>query len=303
MTQQPRVSVVVPVFNGSATIAACVEALLAQTHPATEIVIVDNNSTDDTRAIVGRYPVILLDEREIQTSYAARNRGIINASGEIVALTDADCTAERDWIEQLLLPFADESVAAVLGVVDDSASVGSVETFTTRVSPFAHPDRNGLKSLITANVAIRRSALERVGLFDERLPTAGDVDLGWRLQSQGFTIVDAPHARVRHRHRTSLSGAFAQFRRYGFGEVLLTTLHPRGAGTLTPSQHVRRMCRQSLALLSYTIAFVVRRDRQWPLFLMTIELGNVVGKLEALVATRGCRRNPFPNARIGVTTS
>jgi len=159
---QPSVSVVVPVRNCAATIAGCLEGLLAQTYPRelTRILIVDNNSTDETRAIAARYPVTLLSEREIQTSYAARNRGVTHADESIVAFTDGDCMPDREWLRYLVEPFADSAVSAVAGSVDDANASSLCEEFTARVQPFARPVCNGLRTLLTANVAIRRSALE-----------------------------------------------------------------------------------------------------------------------------------------------
>jgi hypothetical protein len=94
-----------------------------------------------------------------------------------------------------------------------------------------------------------------------------------------------------------------------FSEILLTTLHRGGAGSLTATQHALRMVHQSRALLSYGVALLKRgamfpwrrfedRDLRWPLFLLTIELATIVGKMDAIVATRLYRRNPFPNRRI-----
>jgi glycosyltransferase involved in cell wall biosynthesis len=311
LTQQPIVSVVVPVYNGAATIATCIEALLAQTYPSqlTEIIVVDNNSTDGTPDLVSRYPVTLLHERAIQTSYAARNRGIEHARGELVALTDADCTPRPDWLSRLIEPFSNGEVGAVLGVVADSPPQSLVEEFTGRVQPFSHPDRKGLKSLITGNVAIRRSAFAIIGLFEERLPTAGDIDFGWRLQLEArLKVVDAPEARVLHRHRACLSGVFAQFRRYGLSEILLTTLYRGQAGSVTGRDEAWRMANQFRALLSYVASIVTRfiswpwhrferRYLLWPLFLLVVESGNVMGKLDGLLATRCYRRNPFRSAR------
>jgi glycosyltransferase involved in cell wall biosynthesis len=92
----PFVSIIVPVYNGSRTIDALLTSLLALDYPPDqhEILIVDNKSTDDTRQRIQRYPVTLLEETEIQGSYAARNRGIEAAQGEILAFTDADCVVE-----------------------------------------------------------------------------------------------------------------------------------------------------------------------------------------------------------------
>ena len=300
-----------PVYNGAATIATCIEALLAQTYPSplTEIIVVDNNSTDGTPDLVSRYPVTLLHEREIQTSYAARNRGIVHGRGEIVAMTDADCAPQPDWLAQLIAPFANAEVGAVLGVVADSPPQSLVEEFTGKVQPFAHPDRKGLKSLITANVAIRRSVLAIIGLFDERLPTAGDIDFGWRLQLHArLRVVDAPGALVLHRHRARLSEVFAQFRRYGLSEVLLTTLYRGQAGSVNGRDEVWRMANQFRALLSYVASFVTRfigwpwhrferRYLLWPLFLLVVESGNIMGKLAGLLMTRCYRHNPFRSSR------
>lgn len=308
---EPQVSVVVPVQNGAATIAPCIEALLAQDYPRerTEIIVVDNGSSDETRNIVARYPVTLLVELDVRTSYAARNRGIAHASGEVIAFTDADCIAATDWLTHLVAPLADATVGAVVGGVRDAPPESLCEEFTARVNPFARPERSGLQTLLTGNVAMRRSTLEALMWFDECLPTGGDVDLGWRMQRElHLRLADAPAAMVFHKHRSTLRQVFAQYRRYGLGEILLATLHGENAGS-TP---VRQMLAQARAMVSYGASLAYRSMRSpfvgfdrryllWPLFLFAVEAGNVVGKLEGLVATRGCRRNPYPNPRLGRT--
>lgn len=309
MTFQPRVSVVVPVLNCAATIGACLDGLLAQTYPRelTEIIVVDNDSRDATPAIASQYPVTVLVEDRIHTSYAARNRGIEHATGEVVAFLDGDCVAHVEWLAHLIPPLADERVGAVLGTVDDAQPQTLCEEFTARIQPFARPLRDGLKTLLTVNVAARRSTLEALDGFDERLPTGGDVDLGWRMQRRGLTLVDAPEARVAHRHRTTFRGVHAQYRRYGFAEMLLATLH--GTNARGAARHVRPMLAQGRAMASYVVSLFVRAARSvvrgidrryllWPAFLLAAESGNVRGKIEGLLRTRGCRRNPFPNARL-----
>jgi cellulose synthase/poly-beta-1,6-N-acetylglucosamine synthase-like glycosyltransferase len=308
------VSVVIPVRDRSRMIGRCLDALLAQDYPRelTEVIVVDNGSIDETCAVVAKYGVTLLVESEIRTSYAARNRGIRLARGEVVAFLDSDCLAARDWLSHLMAAFDDERIAAVVGAIDDGPPATLCEEFTSRLRPFARPLRRGLATLLTANVAIRRDALEAAGLFDERLPTAGDVDLGWRLQQQlGLTIAENPGATVQHLHRSTFGGVFRQFFRYGTSEVLLTTLHRGGGGSLSLSGHARRLASQLRAIATYVCSFAVRtlaspfrlrstrrRYMLWPLFLFTAEVGNVAGKSVALLRTRGCRRNPYPNARI-----
>ena len=82
-----KVSVIVPFYNAEPYIDACCEALLAQQFAAAEyeIIMIDNNSDDCSREIVGRYPRITLLQQRRQGAYAARNTGLRAASGEIVA--------------------------------------------------------------------------------------------------------------------------------------------------------------------------------------------------------------------------
>jgi glycosyltransferase involved in cell wall biosynthesis len=292
-------------------IGCCIESLLAQSYPKglTQILVVDNDSADDTRSIVSRYPVTLLVERK-GTSYAARNLGIAHATGEIVAFLDSDCVAAPDWLAKLAVPFADETVGAAAGTIEDAPALTICEELSARVQPFARPERGGLQTLLTANVAIRRSALEGVGFFDECLPTGGDVDLGWRIQrSLGLRIVEAEEAIVWHRHRSTFREVFAQYRRYGLSEILLTTLYRGEAGSVAPAQQIRRMLDQARAIASYLASIVIRfamwpfrrtslQDQLWPLFLLTAESGNMTGKILGLVTTRCYRHNPYRNSRL-----
>jgi glycosyltransferase involved in cell wall biosynthesis len=306
------VSIVVPVLNGARTISACIDALLEQDYDKSlyEIIVVDNGSTDDTRLLVSRYPVTLLREESIRTSYAARNRGAAQARGEIVAFIDSDCVAARDWLRELVAPFRNDRCGAAAGTIGDATPGTLCEEFSARIQPFARPTRGNLRTLLTANVAIRREVLETLGGFDAQLPTGGDVDLGWRIQrGLGLELLDAPDAEVRHVHRSTLGAVFAQFRRYGLSEILLTTLYSGRGGSTKPAEQYWRLCRQLRACVSYTLAFAVqgvrwafgRADRRkvlWPIFLLTVELGNISGKIEGLISTRLYRRNPYANPRL-----
>jgi glycosyltransferase involved in cell wall biosynthesis len=210
----PFVSIIVPVYNGSRTIDALLASLLALDYPADrhEILIVDNKSTDDTRERVQRYPVTLLEETEIQSSYAARNRGIKAAKGEILAFTDADCVVEPTWLKRLLADHENPRWGG-LGAIKAYPPANLLERYSAQEwmmfdlsllqrSPFqaytmgerlcsrvlgyrSHiPLPANLISPPTANVAYRRIVFEKIGYFDQRMTTGGDFDLAWRLQTQ-----------------------------------------------------------------------------------------------------------------------
>jgi cellulose synthase/poly-beta-1,6-N-acetylglucosamine synthase-like glycosyltransferase len=311
----PDVSIIVPAYNAADTIARCVESLLAQDYPFDryKVVVVDNNSSDDTPSIVRKYPsVTLAFEREAQTSYAARNRGLALTDTELVAFLDSDCVADRHWLGNLVVPFEDPDVGVVGGPrasqIPETGS-GLVERFLAQVhvhdERLYHPSEP--KGFPTANVAYRASVLDQVGIFDSTMPGGGDVDLAWRVQLYGgYRGVYVPEALVLHKHRATISGHFRQFRRYGFSEIVLATLYRRHSlPRRTPKYELRSMARQIRALLVYVSSFCIRllRWRRWrsdhlylasPALWFVLESGNLVGKLQGLVNTRFFRRNPYP---------
>jgi glycosyltransferase involved in cell wall biosynthesis len=91
-TSAPLVSVVVPVYEGERYLAECLDSLVAQDHPAMELLVVDDGSTDGSAAIAERYPQVRLLRREHEGLGATRNAGIDAAAGELIGFCDAD-----DW--------------------------------------------------------------------------------------------------------------------------------------------------------------------------------------------------------------
>jgi glycosyltransferase involved in cell wall biosynthesis len=109
-----RVSVVIPVYNEGKYLAACLDSLMAQKVKADEIIIVDNNSTDDSVEIAKRYPVKVIHETK-QGITPTRNHGFNEAKYEIIARTDADTILPATWIKRIKKSFENAEVVAVSG--------------------------------------------------------------------------------------------------------------------------------------------------------------------------------------------
>lgn len=193
-----RVSVVVPTYNRASLLSHCLESLEAQTFDkeAYEVIVVDDGSADETpevcAAFVRRGTIHLAYRRGSHRGpAAARNLGIADARGEIVAFVDDDCEAAKDWLEQISVPFRDPTVVGVEGKVVRHPAC----------TPFTHFVENldgGL--FLTANMAYRRDTLQIVGGFDETYPHAAaeDWDLAFRIRQRGGTITFQPAATVVH---------------------------------------------------------------------------------------------------------
>ena len=233
----PMVSVVVPIYNGEADLAELINCLLSQTYPKdrVEFLLVDNNSSDGTLSILKtsteNYPITIrpLSETQIQSSYAARNTGIRAATGEIIVFTDADCRPQPQWLDALIQPFVNKEVIIVAGEILALPGTTLLEQHADRQETLSqkHTLNHSFRPYgQTANLAIRRIALEKVGLFRPYLTTGGDADICWRILGENIGRLEfAPNAIVQHRHRATLQELQSQWRRYGCSNRYLHELY------------------------------------------------------------------------------
>ncbi|BAY85249.1 family 2 glycosyl transferase [Calothrix parasitica NIES-267] len=236
-TFKPEVSVVIPIYNGTADLPELINCLLAQTYPKdkVEYLLVDNNSNDGTfellKLALENTPVKIraLSENEIQSSYAARNTGIREAEGEIIAFTDADCRPQPQWLDELVQPFINDNIVIVAGEITALPAYSLLEKYADRQETLSQKHTLANKFCAygqTANLAIRRFALEKAGLFRPYLTTGGDADICWRiLQLEIGNLEFAPQAIVQHRHRSTLKELKSQWKRYGRSNSYLHELH------------------------------------------------------------------------------
>jgi len=211
----PFVSIVIPVLNGERTIEGCLSSLLRMDYPVErrEIIMVDNGSTDRTTEIIKSYPVKYLCEPRRGPSFA-RNRGIEESGGELVAFTDADCLVSTGWLRELVRGFETEGIGGVAGEILPFPPKTPSERYAARIrhlSPGRYLRRETFPFAVTANLAFLREIFEKVGLFDTTSPRGGEsTDFCTRFFRTGLRLHLAQKAVVFHRHRTTASGLFRQ---------------------------------------------------------------------------------------------
>lgn len=194
----PTVSVVVPAYNAEGTIAPLLESLLGIDYPDFEIIVVDDGSTDSTKAIAARYPLRLI-ERPHRGASAARDAGLRASQEDIVAYVDSDVTVTRDWLTKLVQPFASPGIAATTGRTIFRRS----DKCTSWVRSLDIERRNAGRRTFTRlangpNSAFRRSVLLEVGGFDPSWYHAEDTEVSYRICQRGYVIQYVPDSIVYH---------------------------------------------------------------------------------------------------------
>lgn len=231
---RPRISVVIPAYNEESMIGPCLEAVLAQSRPADEVIVVDNNSTDRTAEILHEFrgKVMVLPESRQGVQYA-RNRGLDAATGDVIVRIDADTRLPAGYLAEVEAIFGDPLVDAATGPVHyyDVPMPRMVARGDALVRSIWTVPNGRLDWIFGANMAIRRTAWETVaaGLCaDEGVHE--DLDLGMHLRAGGHTVRYARRL-VAGTSSRRVKGDFAGFRQY-----LLMTEH----GYATHIGRVRR---------------------------------------------------------------
>ncbi|MEM4267169.1 MAG: glycosyltransferase [Candidatus Nanoarchaeia archaeon] len=212
---KPKISVVIPVYNDEKRIGKVLQSLKRQNYKNFEIIVVDDGSKDKSPEIAKKYAdKVIVNEHKGPA--VARNTGIKNAKGEIVAFTDSDCEAKEDWLENINKFFSNKNNEVMMGkvVIPKSTFIGD------SISALGFPagghvgfenmwkvSKEGFTDhLSSCNMALRKKVFEEHGMIDESFPLAGaeDSELSYRLTKNGVKIRYNAEAIVVHEPRTSL---------------------------------------------------------------------------------------------------
>ena len=200
----PNISIVVPTYNSACTILKTIQALLAQDYPKenTEIIVVDDGSTDNTRELIKGYPVKYFFQSNAGPA-AARNLGWRNSSGEIILFTDSDCIPDTNWASKLVANYADYRTGAVGGSYGIKNKENLLADCIFQEISIRHEMMpRKVKALGSYNLSVRVDILRSIGGFDESYTIASgeDNDLSYRILKAGYTLVFSKDAIVLHYH-------------------------------------------------------------------------------------------------------
>jgi GT2 family glycosyltransferase len=225
----PRISVIIPNWNGAEHLPTCLDSLRRQTVKDVEVIVVDNGSTDRSLQLVERrYPEVrLLALGENRGFAGACNVGMRAAAGSVIALLNNDTEADERWLEEVWAALERHPEAGM--VASKMLLFDRRDTFHTAGDFYRldglpgnrgvwQPDRGQYDEeayvfgACGGSAAYRRAMLEHVGFLDEDFfYSCEDVDLAWRAQLAGWRCVYAPRAVVYHKLSATGGGTTASF--------------------------------------------------------------------------------------------
>ena len=238
----PFISIVIPTKNNGDIIERCLKSIreLDYPHDKIEIVVADGMSTDKTREIAESYGAIVVLDHKLSVC-AGRNAAFAVAKGEFIAISDADCTFDKNWLKNSIKYFDDEKVGGIGGanlIPEDETpfgkAVGLLFAYAPYITKAAHT--RVLKKVIESrshgsNAIYRMSVLKQVIPIDETLVGGEDVIMNDEILDLGYKLLYVPDVLVYHYRRPNIKSWWKSMYRYGMGRVILPR-HRKGEVTL-----------------------------------------------------------------------
>ncbi|MBU1726591.1 MAG: glycosyltransferase [Candidatus Omnitrophica bacterium] len=214
-----KVGLYIPCFNAEKTIASCLEGVLKQTYPISEVVVVDDGSTDKSMEIVSRYPVKIIKNLDNKGLGFVRNVAVKNINAEFIASLDADCQPDPDWLLSLMQKLNSNNIAGSGGRLEESHSTHIVDLWrAAHMKQYWEKEEIEPPFLFGSNTVFKKEAIAKAGFYNEDLKSNyEDVDLCSRIKALGLVLVYEPKAAALHLKKDTIYSILNNYWKWNLG--------------------------------------------------------------------------------------
>ena len=294
---RPAFSIIVPTYNRSAQLAACLESLSQLDYPREgfEVIVVDDGGNMPAEEICYGFRERLNIESITQPHSgpaAARNAGSSRAKGRFLVFTDDDCLSKSDWLRQLeiLCLAAPQNIIGgrTLNLLQENPFSQTSQLIVDIVYDYYNQGPGGPSFFASNNLAVPAACFHRLGGFDTQFTTAEDRDLCDRWLHRGYQMTYAPEAVVYHAHLLTLAAFWRQHFNYGRGAFRFHQVRARrGSGPFRPEFGFYLHCLRVLSLKPH------RYRATLPIFLVW-QIANTAGFFFELIQSRRSQQKNVP---------
>lgn len=211
MIENPKVSIIIPAYNSEKTLRQCLNSVLNQIYKNYEVIVVNNNSTDETKDIIKEFQKknrkVKYFFESIRKMGAARNTGEKRAEGEIILMTDSDCIVPCNWITEMIKPIITGRYNGVQG-----SEINATDDFWNRqiqLGVLEKIKKTKNKNIIIGridpkNFAISREALKKIGFTSRKYFSAMDTELAIRFQKNNLKLKFLKNIKIKHHHADNI---------------------------------------------------------------------------------------------------
>lgn len=229
-----KISFVATVLNEEKSINLLLDSLVGQTKQPNEIIIVDGGSTDGTIDLIQKAKIKnqkfkskLKIIQMVGNRSSGRNEGIKKATGDIIAVSDAGCVLDKDWLAEVTKPLQEKDIEVVAGYYKGRAE----NIFQKCLIPYVlvMPDHTDPAAFLPASrsMAFRKSVWEKAKGFDTQYSLNEDYVFAKKLQKMKTTMVFNPDAIVYWIPRSTFADAYTMFYRFAQGDAQARIFRPK----------------------------------------------------------------------------
>lgn len=230
----PFISVIIPVYNDPVGLKDTLHSIVLQEYQGDfEVIVADNGSTDNTLDVVDKYRddypelIKVVIEDSLQSSYAARNKGLEVARGSIIAFIDADMSVEKDWLSRISDSLENNNADYLGCGVEIHSDDDSIFALYNKIEGFPVEEYiNNRHFAPTCCLIVRKSVFDHLGAFDPNLISSGDYEFGNRVYNAGYKLDYDSKIVMKHPARTTFKQIIKKSFRIGRGFYQLSFYYP-----------------------------------------------------------------------------